>query len=94
LRKWSGLRGRRSLRAVARLERAGFVDARAGLHTETVHPDDPHEYLATMILGAHLELLPPERRDPLLERVVADLPEPLTVEYVRLTMSARRPELG
>jgi trans-aconitate 2-methyltransferase len=77
---------------VARLERAGFVDAEAGLHTELVHPDDASEYLGTMILGAHLDRLPPELHDALLERVVSELPEPLTIAYVRLTMSARRPD--
>jgi trans-aconitate 2-methyltransferase len=77
---------------VARIERAGFVDAEAGLHTELVYPENPCEYLGTMILGAHLDRLPPELREPLLERVVSELPEPLTIEYVRLTMSARRPD--
>src|SRR5204863_7551485 len=76
---------------VARLERAGFGDAEAGLHIEPVHPDDPREYLATMILGAHLDRLPPELRDSFVARVVAELPDPHTIEYVRLTMASRHP---
>jgi trans-aconitate 2-methyltransferase len=76
---------------VARLERAGFADAEAELHTEPVCPDDPREYLGTMILGAHLDRLLPELRDALVERVAGEFPEPVTIEYVRLTMSARRP---
>jgi len=77
---------------VARLQRAGFADAEAGLHTELVHPENPREYLGTMILGAHLDRLPPELRDALVERVAGELPEPPTIEYVRLTISARRPD--
>ena len=77
---------------VARLERAGFSDTEAGLHTEPVHPDDPGEYLATMILGAHLDRLPPDLHDALVARVAGELPDPRTIEYVRLTMSARRPD--
>ena len=77
---------------VTRLERAGFVDAEAGLHTELVHPDHAGEYVATMIIGPHLDRLPPELRDVLVERVVGRLPDPATIEYVRLTVSARRPD--
>jgi trans-aconitate 2-methyltransferase len=77
---------------VERLERAGFVDAQAGLHIEPVQPEDPSEYLGTMILGAHLDRLPPPIHDAFLARVVAELHEPLVIEYVRLTMSARRPD--
>jgi trans-aconitate 2-methyltransferase len=76
---------------VAALERAGFVDAKAELHHEVVRPKEPHEYLATMILGAHLEHLPRDLRDRFVARVLAELGEPVTVHYVRLTMSARRP---
>jgi trans-aconitate 2-methyltransferase len=77
---------------VARLERAGFVEARAGLHDEPVQPSDPREYFETIMLGSHLERLPDEQRDPFVDRVLSELGEPVTVEYVRLTMSARRPE--
>jgi len=76
---------------VTRLERAGFVDAQAGLHDEPVRPGDPHEFLATVILGSHLDRLPADLRDPFVDRVLAELEPPVTVEYVRLTMSARTP---
>jgi trans-aconitate 2-methyltransferase len=75
---------------VAGLERAGFTDAQAGLHAEPVRPEDPREYFETIMLGSHLERLPDEQRGPFVERVLAELGEPVTVEYVRLTMSARR----
>jgi trans-aconitate 2-methyltransferase len=77
---------------VARLERAGFVEARAGLHDEPVQPDDPHEFFETIMLGSHLERLPDEQRGPFVDRVLSELGEPVIVEYVRLTMSAQRPE--
>jgi trans-aconitate 2-methyltransferase len=78
---------------VGRLNRAGFVDTEAGLHVEPVHPDDPGEFLRTMILGAHLDRLPADMHDSLIRRVAGELPEPPTIEYIRLTMSARRPPL-
>jgi trans-aconitate 2-methyltransferase len=77
---------------VARLERAGFVDAQAGLHDEPVRPGDPREYFETIMLGSHLERLPNEQRGPFVDRVLSELGEPVTVDYVRLTMAARRPE--
>jgi trans-aconitate 2-methyltransferase len=76
---------------VARLERAGFTDARAGLHDEIVHADDPASYLRTMILGSHCDRLPAERREPFLAAVAERLPDPLDIRYVRLTLRARRP---
>jgi trans-aconitate 2-methyltransferase len=76
---------------IARLEGAGFVDAKAGLHVEPVRPDEPREYLRTMILGAHLDRLPPELHELLLDRILEELRNPLTIDYVRLTMSATAP---
>jgi hypothetical protein len=43
------------------------------------------------MLGSHLERLPGEQRRPFVDRVLSELGEPVTVDYVRLTMSARRP---
>jgi trans-aconitate 2-methyltransferase len=76
---------------IARLQRAGFVGAQAGLHDEPVRPGDPREYFATIMLGSHLERLPAEVHDDFVDRVLAELEDPVTVEYVRLTMSARTP---
>ena len=55
-----------------------------------VEPEDPREYLATVMLGSHLERVPPERRDAFVEAVLAALPEP-AIEYVRLNVLAQRP---
>ena len=59
---------------------------------EPVQPEDPREYFETIMLGAHLDRLPTGKRGPFVDRVVAELGTPVTVNYVRLTMSARRPE--
>ena len=73
-----------------RLERIGFTEVRTWWQSVRVEPEDPREYLATVMLGAHLERVPPERRDGFVEAVLAAMPEP-AVEYVRLNVSARRP---
>ncbi len=73
----------------ARLERSGFADARAWLQQVRVEPDDPREYMATIMLGSHVERLPEERRDAFVDAVLAAMPEP-AVEYVRLNITARR----
>jgi trans-aconitate 2-methyltransferase len=74
----------------ARLERIGYTDIRTWPQNVRVEPDEPREYLATVILGSHLERLPEERRDPFVDAVLAAMPEP-AVEYVRLNLTARRP---
>ena len=76
----------------ARLERAGFTDIRCWLEDRPVVPPEPHDYLRTICLGHHLEQLPDELRDTLVGQVVETLGDPLTLEYVRLNISARRPE--
>jgi len=73
-----------------RLERLGFTDVQTWPQSVRVEPDDLREYLATVILGSHLERVAPERRDAFVEAVRAGLPEP-AIEYVRLNLLARRP---
>ena len=74
----------------ARLERIGFTEVETWPQTVRVEPEDPREYLATVMLGSHLERIPPERHDAFVEAVLAAMPEP-AIEYVRLNLSARRP---
>ena len=76
----------------ARLERAGFIDVRCWLEEWPVVPPEPHDYLRTVCLGHHLEQLPDELRETLVGGVVDTLGNPLTLEYVRLNISARRPK--
>jgi len=75
----------------ARLGEAGFEAVETSLHTEVVRPEDPAAFLRTMVLGSHLDRLPDPLRDPFVAAVAARLPDPLELEYVRLTMRARRP---
>lgn len=74
-----------------RLERAGFTDVHCWLQPHPVVPDEPLVYLRTLALGAHLDRLPSEKRDPFVAEVAALLPSPLTIDYVRLDIDARRP---
>lgn len=75
-----------------RLERAGFTDVEA-----TLVPDPArlhagaefHSYLATVVLGAHLDRLPATRHAEFVGAVASRLAEPV-VDYVRLEFSARR----
>jgi len=75
-----------------RLEAAGFVDIDCWLNDEptAMEPGDPfRSYLRTVVLGAHLERLPPEDRDAFVDEVVARLPG-TTIDYVRLNILATR----
>jgi trans-aconitate 2-methyltransferase len=72
-----------------RLTRAGFAVERCWLHDAPVAPEDPRAFLATVVLGAHLDRLPPERRDPFVDAVLARLGEDPVLDYVRLNWIAR-----
>jgi trans-aconitate 2-methyltransferase len=72
----------------ALLHAAGFRAARAWLTDWPVTPEDPAAWLRTIVLGAHLEQLPADLRDPFVRDVLARLPEPVVVPYVRLNMDA------
>jgi trans-aconitate 2-methyltransferase len=72
-----------------RLHRLGWVDVWTWSHDIRVEPDDPREYLGTVALGSHIERLEPDLREPFVDAVIAELPEPV-VEYVRLNILARR----
>lgn len=76
-----------------RLLAVGFDDVRCWLEPNPVVPDDPREYLATIVLGAHLQQLGEDaaERDAFLDEVLARLGEPVTVDYVRLNVDAQRP---
>ena len=73
----------------ARLTAAGFVDIWTWLQPLPVDPPNPREYFETVILGTHLERLPPEDRGAFVEDVLAQLDEPVRANYVRLNILAR-----
>ncbi|MGZ5337719.1 MAG: class I SAM-dependent methyltransferase [Solirubrobacterales bacterium] len=72
-----------------RLGEAGFAEARAWLQPKPVTPSDPREFIRTVTIGPHLARLPEELGDPFLDAVVAEMPEPVMLDYVRLNMEAR-----
>jgi len=80
------------LATAGRLDAAGFVDIECWLTDEPTRfePGVPLEtYLRTVVLGPHLERLPPDERDTFVHEVAARLPGPL-IDYVRLNIVARR----
>lgn len=75
-----------------RLDAAGYVDIECWLSDEPTRfePGEPFEtYLRTVVLGAHLERMPPEEHDAFVRAVADGVGEP-TIDYVRLNIVARR----
>jgi trans-aconitate 2-methyltransferase len=71
-----------------RLRAAGFAEARCWLEPKPVTPPDPLRFTMTVTLGPHLARLPEQERQPFAEAVLAQSPEPLTLDYVRLNIEA------
>ncbi|MCB0876581.1 MAG: hypothetical protein KDB46_10350, partial [Solirubrobacterales bacterium] len=55
-----------------------------------VRPPEPREFIRSVCLGAHLELLPQARRSDLVDAVTDRLGPDPELDYVRLNISARR----
>ena len=53
-----------------------------------VVPPEPRDFISTVCLGAHLERLPEDLRQPFFEDILAAEESPLTLEYVRLNIEA------
>ena len=80
------------LATTRRLDAAGYVDIDCWLTDEPTRfdPGEPFEtYLRTVVLGAHLERLPPGERDAFVHAVAEGVGEPV-IDYVRLNIVARR----
>jgi trans-aconitate 2-methyltransferase len=73
-----------------RLRRAGFSDVETWLEERPTPMQDGRIFMESVILVRHLDPLPPALRDPFVDDVMAQLPEPLVLDYVRLNMRARR----
>jgi trans-aconitate 2-methyltransferase len=73
-----------------RLSSHGFTEIDCRLTPRPVRPDDPRRYLATISLGPHLEQLPAAERPGFVAEVASRLPPPVTIDYVRLDIDARR----
>jgi trans-aconitate 2-methyltransferase len=71
-----------------RLRDAGFASARCWLQPAPKQPDQPREFLSTIVLGPHYQHLPAELREQFMDDVLAELGEPVVVDYVRLNIDA------
>ena len=73
-----------------RLRAAGFIDVRTWLEPRPTELAQPRDFIATVCLVAHLEVLPDALRDRFVDTVLDRLAPPIRLDYVRLNMTARR----
>jgi trans-aconitate 2-methyltransferase len=73
-----------------RLMGAGFDQVRCWLENKPVQPDDAYAFTTTVTMGPHLARLPEEQRRSFAEAVLDLEEDPLTLNYVRLNIEARR----
>jgi trans-aconitate 2-methyltransferase len=71
-----------------RLLAAGFASAECWLTPAPRRPEHPREFLATIVLGPHVQQLPAELRERFMDDVLEELGEPVVVDYVRLNIDA------
>ena len=74
------------------LEDAGFTDIEVNLLPDPARLEPGEQlcsYLATVVLGSHLDRMPESGHEAFVREVAARLPEPV-VDYVRLNITARR----
>jgi trans-aconitate 2-methyltransferase len=72
----------------ARLLAAGFASAACWLAPAPREPEHAREFLQTIVLGPHVQQLPEQLREAFMDDVLAELPEPVVVDYVRLNIDA------
>jgi trans-aconitate 2-methyltransferase len=71
-----------------RLLRAGFSSAECWLAPAPQQPEHPREFLSSIVLGPHCQQLPEALRKPFMDTVLAELGEPVVVDYIRLNIDA------
>jgi trans-aconitate 2-methyltransferase len=71
-----------------RLLAAGFASARSWLQPAPRQPEKPREFLATIVLGPHVQQLPEELRERFMDDALAEIGDPVIVDYVRLNIDA------
>lgn len=72
----------------SRLLSAGFASAECWLQPAPTEPGHPREFLSTIVLGPHVQHLPESLCEPFMDEVMAELGEPVVVDYVRLNIDA------
>jgi trans-aconitate 2-methyltransferase len=75
----------------ARLRRLGFTDVWCWRSELQVELEDAASYLGAICCGSFLERLPEDLHELFVEQVMAELGDPVVLEYVRLNILARRP---
>jgi trans-aconitate 2-methyltransferase len=76
----------------ARLARAGFDAKPVWLDNRSYAPSEPAPFVRASGLARQLERLPEHLHDEFVDAVLGSMPRPLVLDYVRLNLSARRPE--
>jgi len=71
-----------------RLLSAGFQSANCWLEPSPQEPEEPREFLSTIVLAPHIQHLPAELREAFMDEVLAEVGEPVIVDYVRLNIDA------
>jgi trans-aconitate 2-methyltransferase len=71
-----------------RLRAAGFDRVETSLQPWDVVPPDPREFMRALILKPHVDSLPTDLHEQLLDDVEAAVGEPFSLRYVRLNISA------
>jgi trans-aconitate 2-methyltransferase len=71
-----------------RLLGAGFATAECWLQPAPQQPEHPREFLSSIVLGPHYQQLPEDLREPFMDAVLAELGEPVVVDYIRLNIDA------
>jgi trans-aconitate 2-methyltransferase len=71
-----------------RLLAAGFASARCWLTPAPSEPEQPREFLSTIVLAPHVQQLPENLREPFMDEVMAVLGKHVVIDYVRLNIDA------
>jgi trans-aconitate 2-methyltransferase len=71
-----------------RLLDAGFAAAHCWLAPAPATPEEPREFLRTIVLGPHVQQLPDALREPFLDEALERIGEPVVIDYVRLNIDA------
>jgi trans-aconitate 2-methyltransferase len=71
-----------------RLLAAGFARAECWLQPAPVTLESPREQLSAVVLGPHVQALPPQLREPFMDSALELLGEPVVVDYIRLNIDA------
>ena len=71
-----------------RLLAAGFREADCWLAPAPSEPEQPREFLATIVLGPHVQQLPEQLRERFMDEVLQALGTPVVIDYVRLNIDA------